>query len=393
MRKGLIAAIMIILLSCFWIAHIPASVSNPTTTFTLRVTQTLTNRGEEAFTLTEGDVSISLFMNTSWATVTIVEVSPAIEEVKQDDDGNQYAVLGVGRELPPGGSVTIEVTYNIVSRPRSIPSVSEEESKSLSDIDAGLVDLYDDPSGPWRYDEWTSIGDLALGLKGDETNVLRIVDKFIKRIENTVRYPEEAHETPLYPNETLLYAEGDCDDQASVLITMCRAVGIPAFLQIGPILSRALGKSTYSMWDGHVIVEEEYVGWHGWAMIYIPPWGWLPIDLTWREDRGTEYDYIKGAAVAREFVIPYANVTGLDYVAESKSEKARIEGSDLYINISDVMVSEVSEVGIIEALNNYWIVFSVATGAIAAVVVVAVFVIIRRGARVEEYRQPYHTPS
>ena len=60
-------------------------------------------------------------------------------------------------------------------------------------------------------------------------------------------------------------------------------------------------KETY--WEDHLNISYNNVGWHGWAMVYIPPWGWLPVDLTW-----WLYDplnAIKGAAVNLEETLEY----------------------------------------------------------------------------------------
>jgi transglutaminase-like putative cysteine protease len=63
------------------------------------------------------------------------------------------------------------------------------------------------------------------------------------------------------------------------MISMLRSLGIPAFLQIGVVFSESISSEKAS-WAGHLTFVQEGVGWHGWAMVYVPPWGWIPVDLT-----------------------------------------------------------------------------------------------------------------
>lgn len=300
-------------------------------------TYTISNRGDGPITLLEDEVSISLFMNSSYATVRLVQIEPRTEMMKRDEDGNLYAIPQLKRMLSPGDEVTIKAVYEIVSRRRPIPDVDERDSGSFDDIDYEHLLKYCTPIGPWRYNEWASVKEFALSLKGDETNVLKVVKRFVTGIHETINY--RFHEVPYYPNSTLYHAEGDCDDQANLLISMCRSVGIPAYLQIGSIFSKGLGNRAYSIWNDHLTVKSEYVGWHGWAMVYIPPWGWLPVDLTWaKPDDG--YGFITRSALSHDYTIPSEKVETANYVLESENQRSRVERLDIFITVEDVLVVE-----------------------------------------------------
>ena len=62
------------------------------------------------------------------------------------------------------------------------------------------------------------------------------------------------------PSECLARGYGDCGEAALVFITLCRLCGVPARFQ--------------SAWR----VAPWKPGMHDWAEIYLPPWGWMPVD-------------------------------------------------------------------------------------------------------------------
>ena len=230
MRRALAIAVTVVLLSLSWAAQ---GVRADPRSFRLTLVYTYINQGNRVVTLTEDDVSMPLFVNNSWVTVYLVRTEPPTRVRRRDGDGNLYIVLRVDRVLRPREKAVIKAEYRILSRERSIPEISEADSGTLGDISHDLVEDYCSPAGPWRYDEWEAVREKALTLKGNETNVLRIVRRFVDWVREAIEYPKLArHEVPYYPNVTLHRAKGDCDDQANLLITMCRAVGIPAYLQL-----------------------------------------------------------------------------------------------------------------------------------------------------------------
>lgn len=356
-------------------------------TYRFMTTYTISNRGDGTVVLLEDEIGISLFMNSSRATASLIQIEPRVETMRRDEDGNLYAVPQVKRTMSPGDEITVKAVLEIVSLQRSIPDVDEKDSGSLEDIDYEHLLKYCTSTGPWRYDEWASVKAFAISLKGDETNVLKIVKRFVTGIHETINY--RFHEVPYYPNSTLYYAEGDCDDQANLLIAMCRSVGIPAYLQIGSIFSKGLGNRTYSIWDDHLTVKSEYVGWHGWAMVYIPPWGWLPVDLTWAKPDDGGYDFITKSALSHDYTIPSEKVVTTDYVLENEKERSRVERLDIFIRVEDVLMPSPKEDGIaqgfhlVEMVPTLAMVFSVLAMALTIVLVVFVVIVIVKESTLE----------
>ena len=177
----------------------------------------------------------------------------------------------------------------------------------------------------------------------DETNVLAVVNKFVLWIWKNVQIPHSPvlHEVPLYPNETLQLEEGDCDDQAILLITLCRIYGIPSYLQTGCIYMPEQESLTETFWDGHATVVLKRTGWHGWAMVYVPPWGWLPFDLTYViGGKGDPLNAIKTSAVILRKTIQWMNISQTDYVALARKQRDFVKSNNFYIYEEDEITQE-----------------------------------------------------
>jgi transglutaminase-like putative cysteine protease len=198
-----------------------------------------------------------------------------------------------------------------------------------------LKEEYLGAEGPWLVNN-TELQSLAYNVTGDESNVLTIIKNLVAWIAANIQY--EAHEVPQYPDETLTSRRGDCDDQAILLITLSRIVGIPAFLQVGALYKQSQLNTSY--WKDHVDVVQKNIGWHGWAIIYIPPWGWLPVDLTYIFGglRGDPLNAITNAAVTRQSTIQYMNISRTDQVASSQESREFLQTNNFYVYIEDEMV-------------------------------------------------------
>jgi len=344
--------------------------------FTIRTSVTYSNNGTSVWNFTEEDRAISLFMNNSWQTVNLTEHSFSIEHVTNDDDGNPLAVLQFDKEeLEPGENISYAVTYRIVSKPRPLPKIVEENSSTLDQIPKNLSGSYCGAKGPWQIND-TQLKALAQNIMGGETKVLTIVKGFIKWIKENIGYPSSSHGVPFYPNETYARLEGDCDEQAILLVTLCRICGIPAFLQIGCIyMPTTMESETY--WEGHETFIQKRIGWHGWAIVYVPPWGWLPVDLTyvWGGLGGEYLNAIRKAAVTSQYVIQYMNVTKTDYIASTYEAKDFLQANDFYVYVEDEMTQETKQRTFWQE-QLPWIL--IATGIVITIIGVVVYIRTRK---------------
>ena len=304
--------------------------------YIIRSTVTFSNKEDEKFwNLTEEDRTVSLFMNNTWQTVHLINHSYPLQNITEDDDGNPIAVLQFQSELNPGENISYSVTYQVLSRPRSLPLITEEKSGALANITQDLRQKYCKGDDTWQIEN-QMIKEQAHSIAHNQTNVLKIVKGFIGWIWRNITY--EPHEVPMYANQTLLSGKGDCDDQAILLITFCRILGIPSYLQIGCIYLPSQ-YSNETSWDGHVTNVARQIGWHGWAIVYIPPWGWLPVDLTYPKGGfSNPLNAIETAVVSDTRTIQYMNISERDYVASSWAYRDFITENGFYIYAEDEMI-------------------------------------------------------
>lgn len=293
----------------------------------------------ETWFLNENDIAIGLFMNNSWQMVHLVSLSHSINKSYIDSDGNPAVLLNIREtKVPPGGRLSYNVTYRLIPKERKLPVILEEESGELDDIPQELKERFCKPTSLWNFN-MGNLSKIAQEIIGGEKKVLVILKRLISWIANNIHYATS--DLPRYPNETFSQQMGDCDDQANLLITLCRAAGIPAFLQVGCIYIPWL-YSCSSYWSGRLLVKEIRVGWHGWAMVYVPPWGWLPVDLTYvnADLRQDPMSAIIRSAIIQHYTFQYANITITDYVYETRSTKEFLESKEFYIYEENIMEME-----------------------------------------------------
>ncbi len=357
----------------------------------IKSTATYSSKGDKVwnFTKREEDRTIGLFMNNSWQTVYLENSTHSIETVENDTDGNQVAVLQFPEMLLNyGENISYTVNYRVASKPRKLGNINETASKSLKEIPVSLKEKYLGAEGPWLVND-TELRSLAYNITGNESNTLTITKNFVAWIAENIRY--EIHETPLYPNETLTWREGDCDDKAILLITLSRIVGIPAFLQIGAIYTSYPPQTNESYWEDHVTVVQKRIGWHGWAMVYIPPWGWLPVDLTYvfggaHTLRDHPLNAIKNAAVTSQITIQYMNISQTDYVASSREAREFLITNSFYVDTEDEMMKVTRQKNPFGEIME-WL-FPVVLVVAAALLLASSCVIARRWKRKKETPTP-----
>jgi len=312
-------------------------------TFKMRVTYSNPPNGTGIWNLTEEERTIGLFMNNTWQTAYLINYSYPLEMIKDDEDGNPIAILRFPKEsarLNPGENVSYTLVYRFLSKPRSIPEIMEEKSETLDDIPEDLREKYCREEGPWLVKD-PELQELAYNIAKNETKVLTIVKKLVAWIHQNITYT--VHEVPMYPNETYAERGGDCDDKAVLFVTLCRIYKIPSYIQVGCIYLPTSNRTSQTYWEGHVTSVLNHVGWHGWAIAYVPPWGWLPVDLTYvKAGLSDPLNAIKAGAITLQETIQYSNITQTDYVASSRETREFITDNDFYVDMEDEMSLEPS---------------------------------------------------
>lgn len=100
---------------------------------------------------------------------------------------------------------------------------------------------------------------------GDETNPYRIAQKIYAAVDAIPWAGAREYSTiPDLSAYTLHAGHGDCGEQTLLLIALLRMNGIPARWQ-----------------SGWTFTAGDYEDIHDWAQIYLAPYGWVPVDVTY----------------------------------------------------------------------------------------------------------------
>jgi len=306
--------------------------------YSLKSTVTYSNPANGNFTwnLTEGDRTVGLYMNNSWQSTELKSTTYSVNSTKNDEDGNKIGLLELPKQqLHPSENLSFTTEYEITAKPRVIPDLNENESGVLDDIPNHVTQAYATAEGPWTQID-PSIQELAHNIAANQTKVLGIVKNLIEWINDHIVYG--THEIPLYAHQTVAGGVGDCDDQAILLIALLRTLGVPSYLQIGAIYLPDRAEVSQDYWNNSVTIVERRIGWHGWAVVYIPPWGWLPVDLTYvPEGLDSPLNAIVQGAVTRQNTVQYMNISKADYIADSAEARSFLTDNGFKVQLEDEM--------------------------------------------------------
>lgn len=313
---------------------------------------TIVNKGSSDYDLSSNaytDPSVPLFAQSVLQDIRLVHSSHPLQTAF-DQDGNRQGVFQIQPILRKGENRTFEVQYLAsvyLAQERELWQSSSFDvtgSGTVAEVPRVLTKAYCRAAGPWRLDDsgksWKEILDLTSRLVGNESKVMVILIRLIDWIGKNIKYPQEKRDHIFLPNETLFYLEGDCDEQSNLLISMLRHVGVPAYLQTGAIyLPSRQRRST--MLEGHLVSSMNSIGWHAWAMVYVPPWGWLPVDMTIGYRPEAVLDAIGHSAVATLSTMVASSITTSDYVSEGNIAAAELKKTNVEIIESQSIESQV----------------------------------------------------
>ncbi len=322
--------------------------------YRFRINYRIENRGIESITVTESYISVIEFPDDEYQTVAITESSHEIVGQVLDDDNNVFQIIDTDMEILAGSNISFFTEYTAQSKSKTRPDLSADDSGLILDIPEAYIEEYCVETETFN---WTgNIGELAVELAGNKTSVYGVTTSLVDWINENIRY--ENFERPLYPIETHSKREGDCDDQAILLISMLRSLGVPAYLQVGVVFHDSIeGEKT--VWDGHLNSTQKGIGWHGWAMVYTPPWGWIPVDLTMVDSQNPE-DAMFLAPQYYSNILKAYDVSEQAYIGEGIEEMTTIISGDIYVTVEDIVLST----PMIEGLD--WMgILAIAVGALA----------------------------
>ncbi len=323
----------------------------------------------------QGDVSdlsdinqMVVFLNTTRQSIFIEEARGVVDGVEyrgsltSDEQGNAVLVFDFPLDtIRERSAIALYVKATIVQRGSDDPvPINELKRALLSEVPSSLAERYAGNSTAWPISP--TIQSLALGLtERSGRTYYDVLSAFSAWIEERVAYPlrQDVRELmgPQYPDETYQSGIGDCDDRSILFTTMCRAVGIPSFLQVGGI-PKPFSQYERVRYDGNYVYKSKGVAWHAWSMVYVPRIGWIPVDTTYFD--GAVFEgapgglcYIKSPAgldpkitSSAYFIaspIIYANYESLKCVEEARAwELAIKEGRIKVVYIEELEALSIS---------------------------------------------------
>jgi len=231
---------------------------------------TFVNEGSATEDTPEFEVPAPL--NTQRQEITQISYTPTPISTSYDESGNLRAKFRTP-SIVAGGSATI--TIHCVTKITLSPAIGDSFSGGLSDIPSEymkytLADEY------WEVNDAT-IRSLSQNLTKGENSALNKVKAIYDYVVDNIEYDDAKFQAILSGQnpgrygavKTLTLGRGVCEDISDLFVALCRASGIPAVVVSGPTYSR----------DG--LTSGAEVG-HAWTEVYIPGYGWLEIDPTWK---------------------------------------------------------------------------------------------------------------
>ncbi len=198
--------------------------------------------------------------------------------------GNPSSMMKYGREwkvwddsMLAGSSKTIQIVYEAETRTIDW-GYSAENIGSIDDIPEELKERYN--RNQWYLDqdrnndgqkdfmiqpEHPQIRSLAEDIVGDEDNIYDASRAIYDWINTNINYEVGGPGLPKHAAWVLESRSGDCDEQSFLYLSLSRAVGIPAWMELGVLYDRMINQ-----WGGHGWVRTLAVrddGTTGWVNI------------------------------------------------------------------------------------------------------------------------------
>jgi transglutaminase-like putative cysteine protease len=332
-------------------------------------------RGNESYPISTGWNYVG---NSSWQTcdqlvfeMTTTNHTVVPTDLVTDSDNNPQLVLNITSPLPPQDVLSWRQNwrFTVADRRPVLPRISLEQAGSVDEIQSliGADDyvLYTQYTDLWKTTNQTLI-DVADAIRdtipvAQQNNVLAQVCAVLAWIGQNVQRTTDLS-APQYPEELLLSRAGDCDDMSNLLIALLRILGMPSYLMTGHWFQDGARTSGY-LWgsvaqDAYLFVDWRNVLGHGWAMVYVPPWGWLPFDLTADNVGSTPLNAYYQSLYAQSVpMVTLWQCISTDYVRAQRQEEADL--FDYRLHRSDF--EEWSTLGSIPILDLPYFVANAAT--------------------------------
>ena len=200
--------------------------------------------------------------------IKIDNILPLPKGIEKDSDGNLFAYFD--HPMNQSGDIVIEGFVEVWV---NSTKVTEETSGKISDYKQDEISKYLVSAEFWEVDA-TDIQKVATDLKGDETNVYKIIKKTYDYVVDKIDYSNVKKfgiNERIGALKTLNNGSGVCMEYSDLFLTLLRAQGVPA---------RAVFGFGYDP-----LIDADKQEPHQWAQVLIPSMDkWLDVDITWGEN-------------------------------------------------------------------------------------------------------------
>ncbi len=222
-------------------------------------------------------VYVSLPQNSTFQKSYILYIDPKPIRYTVDEDGNKYAVVVINAE--PGERTWIRVKYIVTV---SGYTINFDEKKAIwPRLD--LAKRFTGSTGYWDVYNVTLIKLAYKVAYSDNPLVVarKIAEWVVPRISYFVNMGRYGSDHAIVEKFGSYYIVGDCVEVADIYVTFARILGLPSRTAYGILLFSHREKQWLNLSEVEKEGNEILTHWggHMWPQVYIPPWGWIDVDM------------------------------------------------------------------------------------------------------------------
>ena len=244
-----------------------------------------------------------------------IRYSPSPTRTVTDRWGQPCAIFELG-SVPAGSRQPVGYAVDVkVSAIRYL--IDPAQTGTLDDLPHDIRKAYTADGSRYRIDT-PYIQETAGKIVGDERNPYWIARKIFNFMIESLEYEMVGGWD--VPEVVLKRGTGSCSEYTFAFIALCRAAGLPARYQ-GAVVVRGDDAS----------IDEAF---HRWAEIYLPSYGWVPVDAN-RGDAKSPADQARGfGELANRFLITTRSGGDSEYLSWSYNSFAKYKSTG-YCNVHE----------------------------------------------------------
>ena len=228
-----------------------------------QLTQTIQLENPTSLSILGGELFVSLIINDTlrhYVMLSNFTSSAGDPTTLNDGSGKVYACWS-NLTIEPGQSFNATLDYDVLSF--AIRYSIDSHLITNYDKHSDLYQKYTQPEQLVQSDAPEIVAEARSIVKGAQ-GIHDMVFSIYSFVTSHVHYTSETEERGAL--WALVNGTGDCSEYSYLFVALCRAVGIPARVNVGFGFQGSQG----SMVEGHM-----------WAEYYLQGYGWVPVDPTW----------------------------------------------------------------------------------------------------------------